>query len=129
MLRAAVLCAFGAALAMGDGACTDDADMKIWDSKGKADFKSDLSSCATKCFGDGACVTSCMKTAEGYSDSCSKCFGDVASCTKDHCLLKCIKGQTPACKECVDEYCTPALQSCSGLTPPSGAIMELVINV
>ncbi|CAJ1336088.1 unnamed protein product, partial [Effrenium voratum] len=57
---------------------------------------------------------------EGYSDGCASCFGDVFGCTRQHCKLKCIGGQTPACKQCVkDAGCVASFTGCSGFTPPS----------
>merc|ERR1719428_271235 len=60
-----------------------------------------------------------MKSAEGYSQDCATCFGATISCTAKQCWTKCIGGESAACKQCVSEQCDPALQTCSGLTPPS----------
>merc|ERR1712113_311670 len=101
-------------LAIGDvhGRCTNDDDTKVWNSKGKAHFDLDLNGCAKKCLGAKGCVKECMMKAEGYTDNCAQCFGDVAECTKDHCLLKCMSGESPDCKSCVSANCEPALKTC-----------------
>merc|ERR1719223_1379782 len=88
-------------------ACTNDADQQVWTSKGKTNFESDMSACGHASLGNKDKATSCMKGKEGYSDGCAKCIG----------------GETAACKKCVSDSCTPALKTCSGLTPPSAAIM------
>merc|ERR1712139_714295 len=104
------------------GACTNDADQQVWTSKGEANFNSDMSDCGHSSLGNKGKATSCMKGKEGYSDGCAACFGDTISCTASKCWTKCIGGETAACKQCVADSCTPALKTCSGLTPPSFAI-------
>ena len=79
-----------------------------------------MSTCGHKCLGGGSCVKTCIKGAEGYSDACSGCFGDLAQCTKDHCMLKCIKGESDACKSCVKDNCDAAFTTCSGISDIPG---------
>merc|ERR1719498_665642 len=100
-------------------ACTNAADQQVWNSKGKTNFESDMSACGHSSLGNKDKATSCMKGKEGYSDGCASCFGDTISCTASKCWMKCIGGETAACKQCVSDSCTPSLKTCSGLTPPS----------
>merc|ERR1712228_847070 len=79
-----------------DGKCTD-ADSSKW----KADtnhavWQKDMTSCGTKCLGRASCVSSCM-AGDGWSTGCAGCFGDLAGCTAQHCLTKCLHGRTPDC--------------------------------
>merc|ERR1719498_1423574 len=103
-------------------ACAGDADQAIWNHQGKSNFQDDLNKCGHSCFGGASCVAKCMKGKEGYSDGCSNCFGELVGCTNKNCLTKCIGGNSPACKSCVNQHCTPTFETCSGLTPPSQAL-------
>merc|ERR550517_1096475 len=58
---------------------------------------------------------------EGYTEKCAACFGGIIHCTASHCKASCIHGNSPGCQTCVDKYCTPDFDTCSGLTPPSPA--------
>merc|ERR1711976_603777 len=107
-----------------DSACTNSADQQIWNSKGKSNFDADMNACGHSSLGNQDKATSCMKSKEGYSDGCAACFGATISCTASKCWTKCIGGETAACKQCVADSCTPALQTCSGLTPPSVAFQR-----
>jgi len=104
-----------------DGACTDTADQNIYNTKGKANFITDMTTCGKKCFGAKACVSTCMTAAEGYSKACADCFGDLGDCTEKNCLAQCINGNNPKCTACQQAKCAPAFTACSGLTPPTFA--------
>merc|ERR1719492_577991 len=111
--------ATAATLEAATDACKDAADQKKWNGNGKTDFASDLSKCGNKCLGTAACSTDCIKKL-GYTEGCSTCFGDLVGCTKDNCMFDCMMdAQGSSCKSCVDKNCTPAFETCSGLTPPS----------
>merc|ERR1719436_1835773 len=106
-------------------ACKDDDDMAIWNGSGKTDFQSDLSDCGHKCLGDASCVTKCIEKKRGYTEDCSSCFGSLTGCTKDNCMFDCMTDANGSkCKDCVDDHCTPAFETCSGLTPPSKSVLE-----
>ncbi|CAJ1458742.1 unnamed protein product [Effrenium voratum] len=100
--------------------CSDN-DSQIWSQKGLAAFSGDLDACGHQCaLSSTDCASKCVQGKEGYSDGCASCFGDVFGCTRQHCKLKCIGGQTPACKQCVkDAGCVASFTGCSGFTPPS----------
>lgn len=100
----------------------NDSDSQIWSQKGAAAFSQDMETCGRQCaLSSTECASQCVQKKEGYTDSCASCFGDVFGCTRDHCKLKCISGQTPACKQCVkDAGCADTFTSCSGFTAPSG---------
>ena len=110
-------------LPVADSACTDQ-DKQIWSQKGSAAFTSDMETCGHQCaLADKSCASKCVQGKEGYSDSCSSCFGDLFGCTRDHCKLACIGGQTDACKDCVKKAGCPApFTSCSGFAPPSNEV-------
>jgi len=112
----------GAALASAANACMDSADQAIWTKDGSADFASDLSACGHQCLGDAGCTSKCIEKRRGYTAACSGCFGTLTGCTKDNCMFDCMLSATgSSCKNCVDKDCTPAFETCSGLTPPSQA--------
>merc|ERR1719190_220002 len=103
----------------------DAADQKIWKANGSADFEKDLSKCGHQCLGTASCTTACIKKI-GYTEACSTCFGDLVGCTKDNCMFDCMMdAQGSSCKCCVNKSCTPAFETCSGLTPPSKALEAL----
>merc|ERR1712176_1708835 len=61
----------------------------------------------------------------GYSETCAGCFGSLTGCTKDNCMFDCMADANGSkCKNCVDAHCTPAFETCSGLTPPSKSVLE-----
>merc|ERR1719150_1859204 len=103
-------------------ACKDAADQKVWTTDGKTDFEGDLSACGHKCLGMSSCTSKCIASRRGYTATCADCFGELTGCTKDHCMFDCMTdAQGTSCKDCVDDHCTPAFKTCSGLTPPSKA--------
>merc|ERR1712190_87421 len=128
--------------AFGSGSCTgfdepsvavtvsasqcNDADTTKWNGdSGHSQWQSDMTSCGTKCWGKGACVTSCMGT-KGWSSGCATCFGNLADCTAKNCLTKCIGGRTPGCVSCLKAAgCDTAAfgaGSCTGFDAPSAAV-------
>lgn len=102
-------------------------DAQIWSQKGSAAFSGDMEACGRQCaLSTTECASECVQKKEGYTSTCASCFGDVFGCTREHCKLKCLDGQTAACKECVkDAGCAASFISCSGFTPPSTAAVEL----
>lgn len=108
------------------GACMDDADQAAW-KKESSNFSADMAKCGKKCLGAKACVSTCMQQVGGYTAPCGDCMGDVAACTKTHCMLQCISGQTPSCTACVKKAgCDTAFTTCSGVTPPGALVGEVV---
>merc|ERR1712066_642485 len=105
--------------------CTD-ADKKTWDADADhSKWQSQMTSCGTKCLGRASCVTSCMQ-GDGWSAGCAGCFGDLAGCTAQHCLTKCLRGRTPDCVSCLKGVgCdTKAFgsNSCTGFNAPSMSV-------
>merc|ERR1712083_986230 len=99
------------------------ATMTIWTKDGSADFASDLSACGHQCLGDASCTSTCIAKRRGYTEACADCFGALTGCTKDNCMFDCMMDASGStCKNCVDAHCTPAFETCSGLTPPSKAV-------
>ncbi|CAK9021755.1 unnamed protein product [Durusdinium trenchii] len=103
-------------------------DAQIWSQKGSAAFSSDMETCGRQCaLASTSCASDCVKGKEGYSDGCAACFGEVFGCTRDHCKLKCIAGQTAECKACVEAAgCAANFTACSGFTAPSARMPQLM---
>jgi hypothetical protein len=93
--------------------CTS-SDMDIWKKKGHDGFEKDMTACGKKCLGAKACVSECIKQAEAYSPGCSDCFGELGQCTRDHCMLKCLNGESESCKTCTKQNCVQPFKDCSG---------------
>jgi hypothetical protein len=93
--------------------CTS-GDMDIWKKSGRDGFDKYMNDCAKKCFGSKGCVSQCVQQTAAYSKGCSDCFGDLGQCTRDHCTLQCIKGETDACKTCTKKNCVQPFKDCSG---------------
>jgi len=112
---------FAALMGAASAASCTDQDKQIWSQKGMSAFEADMESCGHQCaLSDESCASKCVQGKEGYTESCSSCFGDLFECTRAHCKLACIGGQTDACKDCVKKAGCPApFTSCSGFTPPS----------
>merc|ERR1711934_821993 len=109
------------------GACMDDADQAAW-KKESPNFAADMAKCGKQCLGGKACVSTCMQKAGGYTAACGDCMGTVADCTKTHCMLQCIQGDSPACTACVKKAgCDTAFTTCSGVTPPSSVNVKKVV--
>merc|ERR1712216_359240 len=109
------------------GACMDAADQAAW-KKESPNFAADMAKCGKQCLGGKACVSTCMQKAGGYTAACGDCMGTVADCTKTHCMLQCIKGDSPACTACVKKAgCDTAFTTCSGVTPPSSVNVKKVV--
>jgi hypothetical protein len=114
--------------AAADGACTNSADASIYNTKGKANFQSDLTTCGKKCFGAKSCVSKCMVGLEGYSSACADCFGDLTACTEKNCLAQCAAGNSPSCTTCQNAHCVTPFQTCSGLTVPTTTTMLVAVD-
>ena len=99
------------------------ADEGIWAAKGKAAFDADMTSCGKQCLGTAECMTTCIQTAEGYTDTCAACFGELGGCTAKNCWAQCMGGECPKCTACTQANCVPRFTTCSGFVPP-GALVE-----
>merc|ERR1719158_2175901 len=112
------------ALLGASAACMDSADQAVWNKDGKTKFQSSMSTCGNKCLGTESCTSKCIEDELKYTTACSDCFGSLVSCTKDHCMFDCMADANgSSCKNCVDQHCTSAFETCSGLTPPSNALL------
>ena len=116
-------------VAQGD-ACANENDRAVI--RGRYDtLRSDLHSCATSCLFKGrSCSKPCVQEY-GFGSGCSDCLLDFGECGRSKCFFQCIPiasaaetahagppttaGDSPRCKQCVEERCMPALVSCSGL--------------
>ena len=98
--------------------CTNSADLKIWNSGGKDNFKDYMNECGKECLGNNDCTTNCVQKAEGYSHLCSQCFGNIGECTVKNCLMDCMNGDTPTCEKCIASHCDDSFHTCSGLSIP-----------
>lgn len=105
------------------GACMDAADQTAYKAKGEKNFISDMTDCGKKCMGAKSCVSKCMVGKESYTSACADCFGELGACTESNCLAQCIAGNSPKCAACQQAKCAPAFTTCSGLTPPSTALL------
>merc|ERR1719336_3819929 len=100
-------------------ACMDDQDQAKWNGDGQTNFAADLKACGTQCLGGESCTAKCI-AKKGYTTDCADCFGTLTECSKDNCMMKCFPDSgSAACKTCVNDNCTPAFETCSGLTPPA----------
>ena len=101
---------------LGDGACTNDADMAILDS---LDSEQIATSCAIECIGQPdmeTCSANCISNATGLSAECIDCFVGVVMCTVQHCVGFCsVNPESDACVSCRAEHCVPAFEECTGL--------------
>jgi hypothetical protein len=74
--------------------------------------------CGFGCFANPEpnCNTDCMVMKTGLSPACAGCYGDSIHCAAMNCLQPCLAGNdTPDCRACSDQFCTPAFKKCSGL--------------
>ncbi|CAD7962243.1 unnamed protein product [Amoebophrya sp. A120] len=95
--------------------CTAD-DLAIWSKgTGKTNFKSYMTTCGKQCWGAEACVATCVDKEEHYSQPCATCFGQLGQCSRDHCMLQCMNGNTPACAACERKYCVQPFSECTGI--------------
>jgi len=112
----------GAAFATTTLQCNANDTAKWNGDSGHSQWRRDMTSCGTKCLGQKSCVPSCMRT-KGWSSSCATCFGNLAGCTAEHCLTKCLDGRTPSCLSCLKASgCDTAAfgpGSCTGFDEPS----------
>eukprot|EP00438_Fugacium_kawagutii_P026950 Skav204988 [mRNA] locus=scaffold1180:657270:667038:- [translate_table: standard] len=121
-MRGCLAAFFGIAVAAAASCSGNDA--QIWSQKGSAAFSGDMEACGRQCaLSTTECASECVQKKEGYTSTCAKCFGDVFGCTREHCKLKCLDGQSAACKDCVkDAGCAASFATCSGFQPPSTAV-------
>eukprot|EP00913_Durusdinium_trenchii_P003255 g3011.t1 len=103
-------------------------DAQIWSQKGSAAFSSDMETCGRQC---ALASTSCARhLCEEEEEKKKKKKNDtlqVFGCTRDHCKLKCIAGQTAECKACVEAAgCAANFTACSGFTAPSARMPQLM---
>ena len=103
----------------GTGLCNNPSDIALFQ-KEYSTLHGMLQNCAENCFGAGACAASCLQSQSGLSAPCTSCFGDDINCTQTHCMSLCMMNPSSAdCLACNKQYCTPALETCSGTpTPP-----------
>merc|ERR1711981_734698 len=104
-------------------ASCNDKDKQIWGLNGSDNFNADVKTCALRNGGQNPGTGSCMSDKRGYSYDCGQCFGKLTSCTVARCVVapgNCgINSNGAACKQCVNEKCTPIFTACGGLTPPA----------
>jgi hypothetical protein len=115
---------------MATASCSDD-DMEIWNDHGKSEFKTFMTDCGKQCMGAKSCVSSCVLGKEKFSQSCSDCFGDLGQCTRDHCMLACMNGDSPSCETCTQKYCVGDFSTCSGIqdVPKESVVEDVVLHI
>ncbi len=95
-------------------------------------FPKIIDKCASSNMGNAQETTQCLRKAlPKLSEPCASCFGQMAYCTKESCLWKCISDHTSkTCLSCSESYCAGPvkgkgfnLNTCTGLKahqrPPS----------
>lgn len=77
-----------------------------------------------------------MMEKGGYSANCANCFGATAECAKDNCVMKCLRGVSDKCTNCIETNCTPSFEACSGILraeldtcPTAASIRNLALQV
>lgn len=96
------------------GACNDTQDLSAF-VKFNSTFHSTLQACASGCLGASACSATCIQQKVGLTPGCATCFGDDVGCTASNCVLSCLSPSSPACVDCSNKYCLPALLTCAGV--------------
>jgi hypothetical protein len=102
------------------GACDNAEDLPRFTDA--ATIEGHVSACVTQCLTSGqlnaTCYSGCMQTRAGFSAGCSACFGEVMQCTVANCALQCIDASSAGCTTCRDTKCTPAFETCAGVSNP-----------
>ncbi len=67
---------------------------------------------------DEECLATCIVEQTGLSGECAACWGAFAACGTASCLVDCnVEDPTEtSCIDCLETNCTPALESCAGIT-------------
>jgi len=97
-------------------ACTNPADIKIYQSMGMAGFHQIMNECAKKCLTFAKCVADCHQQKLGFSPACAGCFGNMPGCTMLHCPFQCAT-DSEGCGKCSTASCIPDFEKCAGLNP------------
>ena len=106
--------------ALGDGACTNPADVPILET---GTVSGTVEECAMENIdavlaGDKATVIGCVKDQTGLTDGCLVCFSDLFDCTMAQCPFQCLSGtENPDCINCLTTACYPSFIDCSGVDP------------
>ncbi len=102
------------------GACDNAEDLPRFTDA--ATIEGHVSGCVTQCLTSGqlnaTCYSGCMQTRAGFSAGCSACFGEVMQCTVTNCALQCFDASSAGCTSCRDTKCTPAFETCAGVSNP-----------
>ena len=107
--------------AMGDGACTNDADLAIISDE-TVDVTAIATTAGTECLfaGDpGTCASEKVIDETGLTGDCAGCYVEQILCAISECLAQCAPPNeaSDACGECRAENCTPLFEPCSGIAP------------
>ncbi|MEO7329482.1 MAG: hypothetical protein ABI193_12940, partial [Minicystis sp.] len=95
------------------GACTNEADLAIVQSK---DVAAIVGKCGQDNLGGEPKTKDCIKAMTGLSDPCVVCFDDTVQCVVAKCFGECIAdANSQPCKDCRKANCDPAFEACSGL--------------
>ncbi|KAH3760824.1 hypothetical protein Pelo_7319 [Pelomyxa schiedti] len=72
------------------------------------------------------CAGRCLQDSTGISQGCASCFAADIQCALKHCKMACWRSsESKKCIACHNKYCTPALQTCTGLPPPPIILVPL----
>ena len=99
------------------GACTDAADVSIFNAYDAVKFNSVVSQCAHESYGDAESSTTCIESSTHLSHACCTCYGADVGCMSSNCMSACIMDEASAgCLDCHKKNCLPALEACTGIT-------------
>merc|ERR1719461_706270 len=98
----------------GFGACLAGQDRSTISSRFDT-LKGDVQMCAIRCILSGTdCVQSCVENL-GFTKHCASCWVDLASCTRNSCILSCLNPSSQTCADCAFKECFSKLEKCSGI--------------
>jgi hypothetical protein len=107
-----------AGVEIGEGACTNPADLAQFETLGEAGLEEAIGGCVAMCFiPDSPGCGTCISGATGLSEACTACFVEVTECTVASCVAQCINPASPECAQCREDNCNEAFTMCSGVAP------------
>jgi hypothetical protein len=111
-------------------ACLDASDAAVLHALTLSSFANSVEACAAtnaNIFPPGVKEPACRDCIDaatkgdggpGLSGPCLTCFDAYANCAVAQCGLQCDPPSSSTCSPCLDQSCTPAFTTCSGLTAP-----------
>ena len=103
---------------MGEGACTNAADLAVIETADVAQLSQDAAFACLQGFSvDLDCATQKIAEDSGMSMDCAYCFGEQAVCVAANCAFQCFDPNSSSCENCRNENCTPLFEPCAGIAP------------